>query len=120
MQKVPKNRLNIPFTSKAFDFINLSSILRCDNVMSTGPEGLLEEKIPMVVYSLSEPIRSKVMNYTKFVSKLDLGEALNSNLESVPCNCFSEKYQHFVDGHHQHVITGNLRVVENIKLRTFC
>ena len=47
-----------------------------------------DEDIPLVVYSLAQPIRSKILNYKKFV-----------NPEP------------------QHVLTGNLKIVKNNNLR---
>ena len=41
---------------------------------------------PMVVYNLSQPIRSTILNYNKFVSNLDLAK-LQSDSGSIPCRC---------------------------------
>ena len=72
--------------------------------------------IPMVIYSLSQPIRSKILNYKKFVlNELDLVK-FSQNSKSIPCNCknYSDK---FMDKNRGHVLTGNLQIVQNNKLR---
>ena len=36
------------------------------------PPMVSDEDIPMVVYSLAQPIRSKILNYKMFATELDL------------------------------------------------
>lgn len=114
-RKPPKYRLNLIFMSKAFDFINLPKILRNDACLEVKPVQLDEDDIPMVVFSLEDPIRSTILNYTKFVSSLDLSAA-SANLNSIPCCCsqFDPKY---TDNHHKHILTGDLSIIDNLKLR---
>ena len=108
-----KFRLEIPFSSKAFDFINLPSILRSNSCLNLIPNGMTNEDIPMVVYSLNKPIRSDIFNYTDFVSSLNL-DTIHEN--PVPCVChkFDSKY---IDSHHHHILTGDLSIISNIQLR---
>ena len=74
------------------------------------------EDIPMVVYSLSETTRSKILNYKKFVTKeLDL-DAFSKDLNSISCNC-SNYSKDFIDPNRGHVLTGNLQIINNNKLR---
>ena len=76
---------------------------------------LSDEDIPMLVYSLAQPIRSKTLNYKKFVKELDLDRFKEDN-ETIKCNC--QKYSvDFVNPERQHVFTGNLKIVKNNKLR---
>ena len=113
-RKAPKYRLNLIFTSKAYDFINLPKILRSEAVANNIPPDVKEDEIPMVVYKLAPPIRSTIFNYTKFVSSLNLQEFVN-NPDTIPCRCnqFDAK---FINDHHQHILTGDLYIVNNTKL----
>ena len=115
VKKVPKFRLNLMFTSKAFDFINLATIFKHDSCKNLFPEVMTPDDYPMVVYSLTKPIRGKIFNYTKFVSSIDF-DAIVGNIDSIPCFCeeFDDKY---IDEHHQHVLTGDLSIVMDDKLR---
>ena len=61
------------------DFINLPQIIRSDEARKNMPSSLNENDIPMVVYALSQPIRSRILNYKKFVSQLDLDAFNNDN-----------------------------------------
>ena len=67
----------------------------------------------MVTHTLGQTIRSKIFNYKSFVKDLDTVNIIN-NLDSLPCSCQNSKYK---DQHHGHIITGDLGIVENNKLR---
>ena len=86
VKTLPKYRISLPFTNKAMDFINLPQIIRSDEARKNMPSSLNENDIPMVVYSLSQPIRSRILNYKKFVSQLDL-DAFNNDNNIIPCHC---------------------------------
>ena len=55
------------------------------------------------------------MNYSKFVSTLDL-IAFQNNPGSIPCACSSFDNK-FCDPNHKHIITGDLNIIQNAKLR---
>ena len=114
-RKTPKYKLNLPFVNKALDYINLPQILRCDTVYQEAPQIVNQSDIPMVVYFLGKPVRSSLLNYNKFVSTLNLDNFCNNN-ENVPCCClnYDRKY---IDPHHGHILTGNLDIINNNKLR---
>ena len=111
----PKYQLKIPFTSKAMDFINLPKVLRNQYVMEAGQNAIDEDDIPMVVFNLSQPIRSTILNYNKFVSNLDLVEFQNDP-DSIQC-CCSNFDKKFGDSSHNHIITGDLSIISNSLLR---
>ena len=102
------------------DFINLAKLLRSNELASNMPPVMQSEDIPMVVYSLTETTRSKLLNYKKFVGKeLDL-EVFTNNESSIPCKCSSYPSE-FVDANRGHILTGNLQIIKNNKLRKlFC
>ena len=68
----------------------------------------------MVVYSLEQSIRFKIFNYHQFVKDLDLNEFIK-DLKSINCSC-SHFISEFTDKDHGHIITGDLRIVQNNKL----
>ena len=80
--------LNINSIFKAFVCIKLPGIFRSQaSICKLPPNSFLENEIPMVVYRLTDPIRSKVLIYSKFVSKLIIEQAAANVEESVDCNC---------------------------------
>ena len=79
------------------------------------PSSISENAIPMVDYSLSQPIHSRILNYKKFVSQLDL-DAFNNDNNIIPCHC--SQYDHtFLNNEQGHILTGNLKIITNNKLR---
>ena len=113
-RKPPRHRIRLPFTSKAMDFISLPRILRTDIIKESRPSFMTDDDIPMVVYRLTQSIRSAILNYNKFVCSLDLN-AFHLNNSIIPCHCheFDNKY---IDNHHKHILTGDLSIITNDKL----
>ena len=114
-KKLPKYRISIPFVNKAMDFINLPQIIRSKHAKENMPSVLTDEDIPMVVYSLSQPIRSRILNYKKFVTELNLDQFIE-NKDTVKCHC-SEYNTQFLNNERGHVLTGSLKIIKNNKLR---
>ena len=79
----------------------------CDNLPSNF-------NIPMVVYNLSPPIRSTMFNYKQFVLHLNTDEFLKDP-NSIKCCC--NKYNSFINNHYGHIVTGNLNIANNERLR---
>ena len=109
----PRNKLNIFFSNKGVEIINLPKILRSKNVSSKMPSNMSKDDIPMVTYKLQPPIRSKIFNHKQFVESLDIN-AFIQNEAIMPCNCEDSPYK---DSEHGHIVTGDLRIVRNNKLR---
>ena len=67
---------------------------------------------PTVVYSLTNTVRSKIFNFNKFVSNLDVKAFIQDNT-ILRCNCASSG---FIDKDIRHIVTEDLRIVGNNKL----
>ena len=63
-----------------------------------------------IVYKLKPSIRSKIFNYKEFTSSIDV----YNNADVFPCKC-NDSY--FLNSDHGHIVTGDLRIVGNGKLR---
>ena len=112
-QKVPsKHRININFCNKGVDFINLPQILNNPDLVSLLPSPFNKD-LPMVVFNLEKPIRSKIFNYKTTVQDIDV-EAFLEDPSILPCSCADSPFK---DPHHGHIITGDLSIVNNNKLR---
>ena len=105
-------RLKVNFCNKGIDFINLPQILNEQELIKLLPP-LFNKEAPMVVFDLTNPIRSKIFNYKKTVQERDVDSFL-ADPSILPCSCTDSP---FVDAHHGHIISGDLRIVENNKLR---
>ena len=65
---------------------------------------------------LDPPIRSKILNYKETVSSLKICVDEDvSFVENLPtCDCSNSE---FCDPHHKHIVSGDLRIISNVKLR---
>ena len=107
-----KLRLNVQFCNKGIDFINLPQIMNHPDVVKLLPSSLKDQP-PMVVFDLVKSIRSKVFNYKQTVQELDV-DAFLANPAILPCSCTDSSFK---DAHHGHIISGDLRIVQNKKLQ---
>ena len=116
-RKAPKNVISIRFVNKGLDDIHLSKIFRSPEVISLLPEALQgEDDVPACTMKLDPPIRSKILNYRDAVSslKIHVDEDV-SFVENLPaCDCANSE---FCDPHHKHIVSGDLRIISNTKLR---
>ena len=121
-KKSPENLCTIKFINKGMEQIKLSEIISLPDIIQSLPETLQEDtKQPKVVMKLDIPIRNKIMNYEETVRSInhvtdeDICFTINSETNSpFPCSCSESN---FCDPHHGHIVTGDLRIVENAKLR---
>ena len=107
------NFLRIHFSNKGIELVNLSQILHQQSVIDTVPSVARSFKPPTIVHSLDAPIGSKIFNFNKFVSSLDVDLFLRDS-SSLPCHCSDSPFK---DDHHGHIISGDLRIIENNRLR---
>ena len=69
----------------------------------------------MAVYNLNLSVRSNLFNYKPFVLHLYIDEFLK---DPTSMKCCSNKYDNsFINNHYSHIITGNLNIVNNERLR---
>ena len=121
-KSAPENVCIIRFINKGMEEIKISEIIRRADTIKALPDKLQDgETIPKVVMKLDCPIRNKIMNYEQTVKSIqhmtegEISVTLNSESNSLfPCTC-SESI--FSDPHHGHIVTGDLRIIENSKLR---
>ena len=108
--------LNVPFSNKGTEMINLSKVLHSPILSSSFPPNLPKSAkyvAPTVVYKLGETIYSKLFNYKQFIKDLNLNDFLNDR-GTIPCECSNSNFK---DSFHNHVISGDLSIIDDIKLR---
>ena len=109
----PRFKLRVKFVNKGLDFIKIRSIIKSDEVTSLLPSCISDEdKIPSVLHKLEPTIRNKIFNYRQTVEAIDF-----SNLDTfrdMECNCSDSP---FLNDHHGHVVTGDLRIIKNKLLK---
>ena len=111
-KKPPQNVCSIFFENKGVEFINIVRILRETDTVKSLPSSSVEFSMAMITYKMTPSISTKFLNFNKFVNNLDLDLFL-TNPNSLLCKCNSA----FVDRHHKHIVTGDLRTIGNNVLR---
>ena len=85
-----------------------------DDVVNKLPSMLQHQESPSVVYSLSNTIHSKLFNYKDTVKSIDTNNTETHGTGIATCDCRNSE---FVDEHHGHIVTGDLRIIQNQKIR---
>ena len=108
--KKPKSPffLVVKYVNKHVEYIDFKKIFKDSAVSVASPFKSNNLSVPSVSYRYPRTIRSKVLNYKEAYDNF-----CDPNI--LTCDCASSK---FVDDYHKHVITGDLRLVKNDKLRT--
>ena len=114
-KSIPRVLLKVDFSDKHVQDLNISKILRNSEILKSIPPEFGYRKPPVIIYKHTPTIRNKIFNYTKetieFSSEdFNLKEQNNENT----CNCQNSQYK---DPYHQHIITGDLSLIENDSLR---
>ena len=107
----PKHFMKIKFLNKAVDAINLPALLRSTSVTDKISVYFRDKEPPIVSYEYTSTVASKLFNFAPTLSNWNVSEYLSI---SQTCQCKKSK---FCYEPHGHVITGDLRVIENAKLR---
>ena len=64
--------IKIPFINKGIEFIDLPSIFRDNNAISTIPSYFENTESPIICYKYNKHIRNTILNFNKLVSELDI------------------------------------------------
>ena len=111
---VPKPRrhfIKIHFHNKGIAKFNLHNMFHNKLVNSKVPIFFKEREPPVIPYRYTDNISRKVFNYNQTLSDVNLSKEGNWNQS---CDCKSSTFCYEPRGH---IITGDLRIVKNRKLR---
>ena len=103
--------LKLKFANKGIDAIHLSNILHHKNVQAHIPKYFKNATTPIISYSYTKPIASKIFNYKKALRNLNAHDIISN---PPPCSCSTSPYLYSPAGH---IITGNLDIIDNNILR---
>ena len=106
----PELLFKIHFNDKHVQDIGLEHIFRDTNLLKTLPDNNKYKK-PAIVYKYGPTVRSKIFNYRETFQNIDVDDFLNNNLT---CDCLNSPFK---DPHHQHIVTGNLSIVKDTRLK---
>ena len=91
--------------------ITLANILHHKNVTNKIPQNFKDKSVPVISYSYTLPIASKIVNYKRLLQNLEI-----ENFKAKPSDC-SCKNSPFKYGPSGPVVTGDLTIIENEFLR---
>ena len=103
--------MKIKFLHKGIDAINLPQLLRSQSVMDKSPAYFKDKELPIKSYQYTNTVANKLFNFSSTLSYLDITNYL---FNPQHCQCNTSK---FCYEPHGHVITGDLMVIESVKLR---
>ena len=109
----PKNVINLHFMNKGIDMVKISKIINDRNVKKSLPTQFNKTEQISTVYTLTKTIQSNIFNHTEFINTLDTKDILG-NTKNLPCNCTTLP---FTNPNHWHIVTGDINIVQNNKLR---
>ena len=114
---IKQNCCVIKFCNKGFNKLGLPGIFQDETIKELLPDSMKEDHlVPFPTFKLDAPIRNKIFNYKDTVNSVNLqiDEEVSfvSNLPA--CQCSKNTFR---DSHHNHVVTGDLRIIKNSKLR---
>ena len=110
-EKTNRPFIKVRFANKGIDNLNLGQILNHKTVTEKIPPYFKRKETPCISYSYTPTVASKIYNYKRFLQCIDLS---NPSLHPLPCECSSSDFNYSPCGH---VITGDLSIVKNDKLR---
>ena len=91
--------------------MNVSNILNQKSVQNKIPSYFQYKESPCISYSYTRSVASKIFNYKASLQQLDF-QGLSHDLP--PCNCSDSQFLYAPCGH---IVTGDLNIVRNVKLR---
>ena len=96
--------IKLDFINKDIAAVNLPSILRSKSVTETVPTYFKEKEPPIMSYTYTKTIASKIFNFSSTLLDLDYHQ-FHNNPSPCECNTSSHLYEPY-----DHVITGDLFV----------
>ena len=104
--KTERPILKIKFINKGIELLEFSKMLNDKDISESCPVDR-----PMIVLNYTKPVRSEILNYRQTVQDSNF-ESWHS--EEGTCDCHQSQFK---DLDHNHVLTGNLNIISNSKLR---
>ena len=103
--------LKIKLANKSIDALNFSNILNQKSVQSNIPPYFQNKESPCISYSYTRSVASKIFNYKRSLQQIDFNSLSHNPL---PCTCPDSEFLYAPCGH---IVTGDLSIVQNDKLR---
>ena len=103
--------LKVKFANKGIDALNLSNMLNQKSAQSTIPPYFQYKESPCISYSYTRSVASNMFNYKASLQQIDF-DGLSEN--PTPCSFCDSEFLYAPCGH---IVTGDLSIVRNQKLK---
>jgi hypothetical protein len=109
------SRMIIHYSNKIMETINLSRILNNGEVKGKWPNNVhIRYMIPAITFTYDNQIGSRFFNYRQCLEEWKMDLFLQDLHDQIQCGCTNST---FCDPHHGHIMTGDLRIIDNPKVR---
>ena len=105
----------VGFSHKILSDVNVSSIIGSSVVKDQLPAGLKDKFSIKIVFKYGKTIGGKILNYNEVLR--DSGISSHDDILRMSCDCGSSPFRNSV---FEHVITGDLAIIQDTKLRELC
>ena len=109
----PKDLIKLHFVNKGMDTISITKIKNEKNVKKNLPTQFNKTEQITAVHTLTKTMQSKIFNHKVFIKTLDT-EDISGNMNNLLFNCTTSP---FTDPNHEYIVTGDILIVPNKKLR---
>ena len=105
----------VDFSHKILEEINIQSLYNLKEVRQLLPTQLKNRRPFRKVFTYGRTIGSKILNYNKCLK--EAGEMTYDEMMNMKCDC---QMSEFVNSHHGHIMTGNLDIIRDDRLKEVC
>ena len=106
---------DLSFQHKILSDVNIRSVLNNAHTSNLLPSTLKGKFDINIIFKYCNTIGSKILNYNKVLK--DVGLVSYNDILEMTCNCHESNLK---DAHFDHIITGNLDIIREPKLREIC
>ena len=103
------------FTHQIFNDVNIKSIIESVAVKSLLPRNLTDKFSIKLIFKFNKTIGSKILNYNEVLK--GVGNVSYDDISHMSCDCHSSPFKNSTFGH---VVTGDMNIIEDEKLRELC
>ena len=112
--KTDRSVVVVDFNCKNFDQLYLPSVLGRKDICNLVPDAVKHIYPPKIYYKLDSPTGRRLCNYNRFLGSIDLDDIKRILTEE----CCCKDYPTYVYREYDHVLTGDLNIVEDVELRS--
>ena len=109
----PKKRIEHPFkityTNHWIGKLKIGDMIHEQSLKDSLPKCVSDRGSPSVILKYTQTVRWKLLNYKRVIENFKFKE-----LRNMSCECLDSEFK---DDHHQHVVTGDLRIIRSLKLQ---